>query len=67
MAKKFLTNERIKRNFKSNFALANYAIMIGREVVMGGKFLSLDELLADIRRRAETTDNLQEKEQYGIS
>jgi hypothetical protein len=56
MAKKFLTNERLKVKFKSNFALANFAIKTGRECVLSGKFSTLDELINDIRRKAEMAE-----------
>jgi hypothetical protein len=67
MAKKFLTNEKIKNKFRSNFALANYAIKVGRENVLGGRFTTLDDLLVEIKRSAELVDSQQEKDENGIA
>ncbi len=53
MAKKYLTNEKLKVFFKSNFALTSFAIKTGRENILSGKYLTLDELLTDIRKKAE--------------
>ncbi len=66
MAKKNLTNERLKKLFKSNFDLANYAIDIGRNYVLSGHYSTLDFLLLEIRRRAEGVDDLQQKMKLGI-
>lgn len=67
MAKKSLTNEKIKLRFKSNFALANYAIKVGRENVLSGKFSTLEELLGDIKRKADSVEGQKEKDENGIA
>ena len=66
MAKKTLTNEKLKRLFNSNFALANYAIFIGRDYVLSGHYQNLDNLLLEIRRRAESVEDAERKEEFGI-
>ncbi len=66
MAKKNLTNERIKNRFTSNFALANYAIQVGRGEVLGGKFTTLDELIVEIRKKADSIEDPQIKSSIGI-
>lgn len=53
MAKKNLTNERLKVCFKSNFALTNIAIKQGRETILAGKYTTLDDFLNDLRKKAE--------------
>lgn len=53
MAKKNLTNERLKIQFKSNFDLTNIAIQKSRETILAGKFSTLDEFLNDLRKKAE--------------
>lgn len=66
MAKKYLTNEKLKTKFKSNFALANYAIKVGREEVLSGKFHTLDELLSEIKKKADNVEDPSQKASIGI-
>lgn len=66
MAKKLLTNEKLKKLFKSNFALTNYAINVGRDYVLSGHFQNLDNLTLEIRRRAESVTDNEKKEELGI-
>lgn len=66
MAKKNLTNEKVKKLFKGNFLLASYAIHIGRDYLLSGHFSNLDALLVEIRKRAESVSDEQEKDQLGI-
>jgi hypothetical protein len=47
-----LTNERIRKKFKNNFDLCNFAINIARNIIMSGTQATLDELLATIEMRA---------------
>ncbi len=65
MAKNPLTNERIKKMFKGNFLLTNYAIHIGRDTILSGNFSNLDALLEDIRKKAQAT-NEEDKGDLGI-
>lgn len=48
-----LTTERIRKKFKNNFDLCNFAINIARSIIMGGTQASLDELLVIIEERAD--------------
>ena len=66
MAKKTLTNERLKKLFISNFALVNYAIEVGRNYVLAGHFDNLDDLIIEIRRRAESVEIDEDKKKFGI-
>ncbi len=50
MAKEYLTNERLKGLFKSNFDLANYAIALARYDVKSGKEFTIEKTLDDIAR-----------------
>ena len=47
-----LTTERIRKKFKNNFDLCNFAINIARGIVMGGTQATLTELLVVIEERA---------------
>lgn len=47
-----LTNEKIRKKFKNNFDLCNFAINIGRNIIMSGTQITLDELLVLIDKRA---------------
>lgn len=66
MAKKMLTNEKLKNLFKSNFSLAGYAIEIGRNYVLSGYFNNLDNLILEIRRRAESINDPEKKQKLGL-
>ena len=48
-----LTTERIRKKFKNNFDLCNFAINIARNTIMGGNHASLGELLVIIEDRAD--------------
>ncbi len=48
-----LTTEKIRKKFKNNFDLCNFAINIARTIIMGGTQASLDELLVIISERAD--------------
>ncbi|HSW72969.1 MAG TPA: hypothetical protein VLG44_06160 [Chlamydiales bacterium] len=63
MAKKNLTNERLKIRFKSNFDLTNIAIKQGRETILAGKYTTLDDFLNDIRKKAELAAYEEEDEE----
>lgn len=64
--KKRLTNEQIKKVFRSNFDLANFAIDIGRETVLAEQFTTLDELIDEIKKKAQNVEDPELKEQLGI-
>jgi hypothetical protein len=48
----FLTTEKIRKKFKNNFDLCNFAIHIARNSILSGSQASLDELLKMIEDRA---------------
>ncbi len=48
-----LTTERIRKKFKNNFDLCNFAINIARNIIMGGTPATLTELLVAIEARAD--------------
>ena len=47
-----LTTEKLRKKFKNNFDLCNFAINIGRNLILGGTQATLDELLILIDKRA---------------
>ena len=47
-----LTTERIRKKFKNNFDLCNFAINIARNIIMSGTQATLTELLGNIEDRA---------------
>ncbi len=49
-----LTTENIRKKFKNNFDLCNFAINIARNMIMSGERLTLDEILAVIDRKASS-------------
>lgn len=51
MSKAFTTEE-IRKKFKNNFDLCNYAINIARNILMSGQSLTLDEILEVINEKA---------------
>jgi hypothetical protein len=48
-----LTTERLRKKFKNNFNLCNFAINIGRNIIMGGTQSSLGEILIAVENRAD--------------
>jgi hypothetical protein len=48
----FLTTEIIRKKFKNNFDLCNFAINVARGIIMGGQPATLEELLFIIDSRA---------------
>ena len=64
---KNLSNEEIKKIFTSNFALANFAIDIGRQVVQGGNFITLDLLILEVKKRAKAIEDPEMKQKIGIA
>lgn len=47
-----LTTERLRKKFKNNFNLCNFAINIGRNMILGGTQSSLGEILEAVDDRA---------------
>ncbi len=47
-----LTTERIRKKFKNNFDLCNFAINIARNIIMSGAGGSLTDILRTIEERA---------------
>jgi len=48
-----VTTEHLRKKFKNNFNLCNFAINIGRNIIMSGTQMSLGEILANVESRAE--------------
>ena len=48
-----LTTEKIRKKFKNNFDLCNFAINIGRNMIMSGTQSTLDEILEEVSDRAD--------------
>lgn len=48
-----LTTENLRKKFKNNFDLCNFAINIGRNMILGGTQATLGEILAEVGRKAE--------------
>jgi len=49
----FLTTEVIRKKFKNNFDLCNFAISVARGIILGGQPATLEELLIIIDSRAD--------------
>ena len=47
-----LTTETLRKKFKNNFDLCNFAINIGRNEVMSNSGASLRQILTDVEKRA---------------
>ncbi|MBM3198307.1 MAG: hypothetical protein FJZ58_03520 [Chlamydiae bacterium] len=47
--KQYLTNESLRKQFRNNFTLTNYAIALGRYHIRRGDQLSLQELVKEVR------------------
>ncbi|HEX2583370.1 MAG TPA: hypothetical protein VHL30_04565 [Chlamydiales bacterium] len=52
MKLEFLTTELVRKKFKNNFDLCNFAISVARSVILGGQQATLEELLFIIDSRA---------------
>ena len=52
-----LTNARLRALFKNNFDLCNFAINIGRAMVLSGSQATLDEILDVVEERAEERED----------
>jgi hypothetical protein len=48
-----LTTERIRKKFKNNFDLCNFAINIGRSMILSGTPATLEEILENVEERAD--------------
>lgn len=60
MAKEFLTNERLKGLFKSNFDLANYAMRVARHDISAGKEFTIEGTLGEIIKNPKVLQERQE-------
>lgn len=47
-----LTTEALRKKFKNNFDLCNFAINIGRNMILGGSQATLTEILAEVDRQS---------------
>lgn len=48
-----VTTERLRKKFKNNFNLCNFAIHIGRNMVLSGSQYTLEEILQAVEKRAD--------------
>jgi hypothetical protein len=48
-----VTTERLRKKFKNNFNLCNFAINIGRSMVLSGTQYTLGEILRAVEKRAD--------------
>jgi len=48
-----LTTERLRKKFKNNFNLCNFAINIGRNIIMSGTPSNLGAILEAVEHRAD--------------
>lgn len=48
-----LTNERLKKKYKNNFELANFAISFTKERMQSGEVFNLTKILAELTKQAE--------------
>jgi hypothetical protein len=48
-----VTTERLRKKFKNNFNLCNFAINIGRNMVLSGTQYTLEEILQAVEKRAD--------------
>jgi hypothetical protein len=51
-----LTTEQIRKKFKNNFDLCNFAINIARNVILAGSPANLDEILKTVEKRADESN-----------
>lgn len=48
-----LTTESLRKKFKNNFDLCNFAILIGRNMILGGTQSTLSQILDEVDRKAD--------------
>ena len=48
-----LTTESLRKKFKNNFDLCNYAIQIGRNMILSGSQSNLSEILDEVDHKAD--------------
>jgi hypothetical protein len=48
-----ITTERLRKKFKNNFNLCNFAINIGRNLILGGTQCILGDILNAVEKRAD--------------
>ena len=52
----YMTTETLRKKFKNNFDLCNFAINIGRNTILGGSQATLREIIEDVDDRASELD-----------
>lgn len=57
-----LTTESLRKKFKNNFDLCNFAIHIGRNTLLGGTQATLSDILEEIEEKAEEKEKAEKKE-----
>jgi len=53
MVRETFTTARLKKKFKNNFDLCNFAISIGRALVQNGEQPNIDQMMEAVEQRAE--------------
>ena len=53
-----LTTEQIRKKFKNNFDLCNFAINIARNMILSGNPATLDEILLNVEMRADESESV---------
>ena len=53
-----LTTERIRKKFKNNFDLCNFAINIARNIILSGTPATLEDILRNVEKRADEANLL---------
>ena len=53
-----LTTEQIRKKFKNNFDLCNFAINIARNIILSGTPMSLEDILKNVEKRADEANLL---------
>ena len=48
-----LTTEALRKKFKNNFDLCNFAILVGRNLILGGSQANLQEILHSVENKAD--------------
>ena len=48
-----LTTELLRKKFKNNFDLCNYSIQVARNMILGGQYSTLTQILDAIDKRTD--------------
>jgi hypothetical protein len=57
MLSEFVTTEKIRKKFKSNFDLCNFAIQVGRGEIMSNSQTTLSDILEAVNARASESSS----------